>query len=404
VELVIGNHEEFDFSNDFYGAILQYPGKFGQVYDYAGFIMDPLMGEFAIVNDTLEEVGTAMGSMRSMMGTVRGGFLGIIDTVFGKIGNLMSQFQYIIIRMRTVMSRLVGIMMTFVAVFTTGGETAGSVMNGPIMKSISFLCFDSETRVKITKDKFKKIINLKLGEKLFDGSKVTSLYQIRGKGVEMYELNSVKVSGEHKVVHLNGKIIKVKDHPDAKKVPESVDLVCLNTTSNRVHTQNNIYLDFDEINSVNYTHFKNWYINDVFSTRGINTTCKTGVGGQTIIPLKDGFKTINNITPGDILDNGEIVRGIAIHEIDEKTFYSMNGITGTKSTLCFKNGKVASYEHVGLECHLDRDEKLVVYQLITETSTFPVLDMYENRVQIVDELQTTDTFIREIKDMMIVSH
>ena len=38
VELVVGNHETFDFSNEFYGAILQYPGKFGQVHDYAGFI------------------------------------------------------------------------------------------------------------------------------------------------------------------------------------------------------------------------------------------------------------------------------------------------------------------------------------------------------------------------------
>jgi glycine dehydrogenase len=38
VELVIGNHEEFDFSEGFFGAILQYPGKFGQVFDYAGFI------------------------------------------------------------------------------------------------------------------------------------------------------------------------------------------------------------------------------------------------------------------------------------------------------------------------------------------------------------------------------
>ncbi len=38
VELVLGNHETFDFSSDFFGAILQYPGKFGQVNDYAGFI------------------------------------------------------------------------------------------------------------------------------------------------------------------------------------------------------------------------------------------------------------------------------------------------------------------------------------------------------------------------------
>jgi len=38
IELVVGNHETFDFSTDFFGAILQYPGKYGQVYDYAGFI------------------------------------------------------------------------------------------------------------------------------------------------------------------------------------------------------------------------------------------------------------------------------------------------------------------------------------------------------------------------------
>lgn len=38
IELVIGNHETFDFSSDFFGVILQYPGKFGQVHDYTDFI------------------------------------------------------------------------------------------------------------------------------------------------------------------------------------------------------------------------------------------------------------------------------------------------------------------------------------------------------------------------------
>ncbi|RZJ64448.1 MAG: glycine dehydrogenase (aminomethyl-transferring) [Flavobacterium sp.] len=38
IELVIGNHEEFSFGDDFFAAILQYPGKFGQVFDYTGFI------------------------------------------------------------------------------------------------------------------------------------------------------------------------------------------------------------------------------------------------------------------------------------------------------------------------------------------------------------------------------
>ena len=38
VELVVGNHETFTFSEEYFGAMLQYPGKYGQVYDYASFI------------------------------------------------------------------------------------------------------------------------------------------------------------------------------------------------------------------------------------------------------------------------------------------------------------------------------------------------------------------------------
>ena len=37
IELVIGNHEEFDFSSAFFGAIVQYPGKHGEVFDYTDF-------------------------------------------------------------------------------------------------------------------------------------------------------------------------------------------------------------------------------------------------------------------------------------------------------------------------------------------------------------------------------
>ncbi|MGV8995039.1 MAG: aminomethyl-transferring glycine dehydrogenase [Flavobacterium sp.] len=40
VELVVGNHENFDFSDDYFAAVLQYPGKYGQVHDYASFISE----------------------------------------------------------------------------------------------------------------------------------------------------------------------------------------------------------------------------------------------------------------------------------------------------------------------------------------------------------------------------
>ncbi|MGL3001616.1 aminomethyl-transferring glycine dehydrogenase [Flavobacterium sp. RSSB_23] len=48
IELVIGNHETFEFSEEFFGAMLQYPGKFGQVYDYSQFISKAAENEIKV--------------------------------------------------------------------------------------------------------------------------------------------------------------------------------------------------------------------------------------------------------------------------------------------------------------------------------------------------------------------
>ncbi|RMZ51734.1 glycine dehydrogenase (aminomethyl-transferring) [Flavobacteriaceae bacterium PRS1] len=38
IKLIIGNYETFDFSSDFYGALLQYPATSGQIHDISSFI------------------------------------------------------------------------------------------------------------------------------------------------------------------------------------------------------------------------------------------------------------------------------------------------------------------------------------------------------------------------------
>jgi hypothetical protein len=107
--------------------------------DYAGYMMDPIMAEFTVVNEVITDIGGAMDDMRGMMGSVRGGFMGIVGSVFGKIQNVMSSIQYIIIRMRTLLARIMGVMMSFMLIFTTGAQTVQSVANGPIMKVMSAL-------------------------------------------------------------------------------------------------------------------------------------------------------------------------------------------------------------------------------------------------------------------------
>ena len=38
IELVFGSHDDFEFNESVFGAIVQYPNKNGQIYDYSGFI------------------------------------------------------------------------------------------------------------------------------------------------------------------------------------------------------------------------------------------------------------------------------------------------------------------------------------------------------------------------------
>lgn len=48
IELVIGNYDSFDFSSNFYGALLQYPGKSGQVHDISAFISKAKSAEIKV--------------------------------------------------------------------------------------------------------------------------------------------------------------------------------------------------------------------------------------------------------------------------------------------------------------------------------------------------------------------
>lgn len=224
--------------------------------DYAGFVMDPLMGEFAVVNETLDEVGGAMNSMRSMMSGVRGGFLGIIGSVFGKIQNLMSQFQYIIIRMRTLLSRIVGVMLSFIYVFYTGMDTGESVMNGPIGETVSFLCFDPNTQITLFNGIEVSIDKISIGDKLKSGAIVTAIYNLSGKNVDMFYLNGVTISGNHKV-KFEDMFIPVKDHPDSIILDGQLPyLSCIDTDTHHININEMEFLDFSEQDAVISTHHK----------------------------------------------------------------------------------------------------------------------------------------------------
>jgi hypothetical protein len=265
--------------------------------DYSGFVMDPIMSQFSTFNSIIGDIAGSMNDMRGMMSDVRGGFLGIISTVFGKIENLMSQFQHIIIRMRTLLARVTGVMMSFVYIFYGGMQTGESVVAGPIGKTMSVLCFDEDTLIKINSGNvFMK--DLKLGDVLNNDNSVTSVYRIDGKDVEMYLLGNTRVSAGHKVL-FNDNFITVSQHPDAVPTTGSANLVCINTEKRTFNIGPYTFMDFTEEGGV------------------------SGVSADTNISLKNVDIHVSEVVPGDVLCDNDIVRGVVKHQVGKEVLYNL---------------------------------------------------------------------------------
>ena len=373
-------------------------------HDYAGFVMDPIMGQFSLVNDTLSEIGGAMHSMRGMFSGVRGGFLGIVGSVFGKIHNLMAQTQYTVIRMRTVLSRIVGIMYSLVYVFYGGFQSGASLWNGPVGGTVRFLCFDEHTKVE-TFEGLKEMKDVKLGDRLAENlSLVTSVYYIDGSNVPIYSLNGILVTGYHKVSYKH-KFIPVKDHPDAKLQPKcSAKLVCLNTTSHRIKLGGLEFLDFVESDDTDFKHFKHRYIETLYN--GLRTSKQynqmTGIIGDTMVELKDDtVTTISSVKPGDILRNGDVIKGVCVHNLNTRLYAVVDGVSMSPNTWVYKNGSIHKAGDIGLLCYAEKEYG--VYQLIIESSMYPVSDLVNDEFYILDELETTDPFYHAVKDTIITT-
>lgn len=373
--------------------------------DYLGFALDPIMGQFSVVNQTLSETTSTLSSMRSMFSGVRGGFLGIVGSVFGKIQNTMSQTQYIIIRMRTLLGRVVGIMYSFLYIFYGGMQSGQSLVNGPVGSAMNFLCFDEDTSIQ-TFQGIKPIKDVNIGDRLTGNlSIVTSTYKMSGEGIQMYNLSGILVTGSHKVKHKN-KYIRVDQHPFAKKHnKESKNLVCLNTNTHKISIRNYEFLDFDEIDNVDFLEFKHRYIKAVYnsSDKSKFSREKTGILPGTYVSLKDDYsKPIEEIKVGDILDNGDVIKGVCIHKLIDTYYVEIDtGILASPNTWVYKNNSIIKASELGRQVKNLDTSYIIVYQLITNSSIYPVMSRKDNRLMILDELETTDSFYHSLKDTII---
>jgi hypothetical protein len=122
------------------------------------------------------------------------------------------------------------------------GKAVGSVVKG--IKNL--FCFAPNTLILMANGKYKKIKDIKLGDEVMLGGKVTAIGQSTSD--DMYTYNGVEVSGGH-ALYEDGKWTRVKDSKYAVKLdlPEDTLVYPMATENHLIVTKEQIWADLEEV-------------------------------------------------------------------------------------------------------------------------------------------------------------
>jgi hypothetical protein len=271
----------------------------------------------------------------------------------------------------------------------------------------SGFCFSEWTMIAIINKDGKKVPKLvseiKIGDELADGcGKVTSIIQMDGSDVSLYNLNDILVSGSHLVKGDDGEWKSVSQDKRAIKTQlESSVLYCFNTTTHNIPVYSNkndivIFRDWEEIadDDEKGQYEWNYIILKMLNNFSNYPIWKDSLKLTTNIPLLSsnikiktqmGFLPLNSMFIGlkDVIDSKGnkqkvlgIVRGV-VEDVDINRMKELE-VWNTELYECKNNIWIKSKSTV-----ISGNDKLEGMTLITETGEFIIWDEVEKRERII---------------------
>ena len=215
-----------------------------------------------------------------------------------------------------------GLILTMSAIASVAVVTAVTIVAGV---EASGGCFTGDTRISIQENKSKPIQDLRIGEILRDGGKITAVHRFRTQDA-LFRVGSSIVSGEHLVIQPNTVKIPVKDYPGSvahKSCSSTNELWCLTTTTRTIPTPDGtLYADWEEIDADDTDRLKEWAaaiwhrlngvptplpIPESFlqSEAGLSPTCTVRrLSLFCGIPYNIETIMIDHVRIGDVIDDG----------------------------------------------------------------------------------------------------
>ena len=248
---------------------------------YMGYLLEPVNYSLQLFNNLGGEFTTSINEVRKMFSSIRYNISDSIQSIFGVFLNILIQFQKVIISMKDMMAKTIGIVTTMLY-FTDGtiktiesawGSPAGDVMRGlsggNVMKG---LCFHPDTIITLKNGIQKKIHQVELGDVLHNNAIVFATMQIKNyigsnedkcedfintdtdflQIEDLYKMknskNTLYVTGSH-LVKYNNEWIKVSQHPHAQISKKQTKwLSCLITSNHLVPIDEYSFHDWEDDN------------------------------------------------------------------------------------------------------------------------------------------------------------
>ena len=422
-----------------YNALLSYLDKYFRSFKTSIFEMS------RIVQYLRMAVNRANAMAVSMLYSGMAMFRGIINTIqfiIKVILTVCTIMLVIIILLFFILFPVIPIIMSTLGAIIATVIGLSMVMSSDIAgdanKKKSGFCFAEYTPILVKRDNSIHTVtvkDIKIGDELaHDCGKVTAVIKMDGRGIQLYELDGMYLSGTHLVKGLDGIWKSVaNDIRSVKTTNESPILYCFNTTSNnipldsRVNGNPSVLLcrDWEEIGNDDEKgqYLWNFLISQKLNKNKIYTSWKDNlkpavnvavVSGDTLVKTSEGFKPITEIgLLSNVLDrygnlqcvkgvvSAEVVTSTNVHRTWRSEMYELEDdavwIKGTSTvpvsrrnknnkgyTLITENGDFILWDAQNKKEICVRDFTEIGYQCIHETYSF-----VESRLRITEYLNST---------------
>ena len=289
-------------------------------------------------------------------------------------------------KMKSILERLYGILVTVIYVGFTSAETMSSVFKGPIGGFAKFFCFDGDSNVLMLNNKTKKLSDIKINDEVYLGGKVIGTLKLTSKNNIMCNYKGVKVSITH-LIKDNDRWKRLYDIKDKQILRDyNKDYIyCLITENNLISINGCIFSDY--IETSNYyinTEIKNITLSqlnkvdhnptqiDTISMNKKNYYC-SGFDGDSLIRMKKGNQRLKDINIGDLtFDNKQILGKVKQNPINQDVCI-FNNIIVSDCNIILHNNEWKEIKDIHDKIYINYSG--VLYNICVEDNVFQIGDL-----------------------------